>query len=80
MIEAKDGYVGLLSFPKGEDSVRDEWLKESARQIAAANGRPIRWYFAEPEAAEFAKQLFKRARGGRENIEIVVLPWPGKKQ
>jgi hypothetical protein len=80
MIEAKDGYVGLLSFPKGEDSVRDEWLKESARQIAAANGRPIRWYFAEPEAAEFAKQLFKGARGGRENIEIVVLPWPGKKQ
>jgi hypothetical protein len=78
MIEAKDGYAAILSFQQGEDSIRKEWLDESARQIAAANGRPIRWYFAEPEAAEFAKQLFKN--NGREKIEIVVLPWPGKKQ
>jgi hypothetical protein len=78
MIEAKDGYAGVLSFHQGEDSIRKEWLDESARQIAAANGRPIRWYFAEPEAAEFAKELFKG--DGREKIELVVLPWPGKKQ
>jgi hypothetical protein len=36
----------------------------------------LRWYFAEPEAAEFAQKLFAEA-GGRERIEIIVLPYPG---
>jgi hypothetical protein len=57
-----------------------EWLAQSGRQIAAAAGRPIRWYFAEPEAAAYAREIFKAAKGGRENIEIEVRPWPGSKQ
>jgi hypothetical protein len=56
----------------------DDWLEQSGRQIAAAGGRPIRWYFAEPEAAAFAREIF--TGGGRENIEIIDLPWRGKKQ
>lgn len=80
MVEAKGpGYAGLLSFKKGKDNVTDEWLDQSGRQIAAAGGRPIRWYFAEPEAAAYARELFKGAKGGRENIEIIDLPWRRKK-
>jgi len=48
-----------------------------AAQLAAAGGRPIRWYFAEPETEAFAKELFENAGGGRDRIETQVLPWPG---
>jgi hypothetical protein len=57
-----------------------EWLAQSGRQIAAAGGRPIRWYFAEPEAAAFARKIFAGAKGGSENIKIELLPWPGSKR
>lgn len=81
MVEMKGpGYAGLLSFQKGKESLTDEWLEQSGRQIAAAGGRPIRWYFAEPEAAAHATKIFEAARGGRENIKIVVRPWPGSKR
>jgi hypothetical protein len=81
MVEAKGpGYAGLLSFGQGKDNVTKEWLAQSGRQIAAAGGRPTRWYFAEPEAAAHARKIFKTAGGGRENIEIEVRPWPGSKR
>lgn len=81
MVEAKGpGYAGLLSFPKGKESVTKDWLAQSGRQIAAAGGRPIRWYFAEPEAAAHAKEIFRTAKGGRENIDIQIRPWPGSKR
>jgi hypothetical protein len=63
-----------------KEKLGEEWLDQSGRQVAAAGGRPIRWYFAEAETAEFARELFETAGGGREKIEIIVLPWPGKKQ
>jgi hypothetical protein len=80
MVEAKGDYAGVLSFEPSKTNTADEWLRQSARQIAAAGGRPIRWYFAEAETAAFAQKLFEEARGGSNNIEIIVLPWPGKKQ
>jgi hypothetical protein len=80
MVEAKGNYAGVLAFPKGKDELTDQWLDQSGRQVAAANGRPIRWYFAEAETAAYAKKLFADAGGGRENIEIVVQPWPGSKK
>jgi hypothetical protein len=76
MVEAKGpGYTDLLQNPWTAASVIDEWVGESGRQLDASHGRPIRWYFAEPEAAAFAASLFRAARQGREKIEIVVLPW-----
>jgi hypothetical protein len=78
MVEAKGDYAGVLAFQR--EKLSKEWLNQSGRQVAAAGGRPIRWYFAEAETAEFAKKLFAENRGGREKIEIIVLPWPGKKQ
>jgi len=77
MVEAKGNYAGVLSFEEGKRSESTRWLEQSAAQVAAAGGRPIRWYFAEPETRAFAEELFKSAGGGRDRIETQVLPWPG---
>jgi hypothetical protein len=80
MVEAKGEYEGVLAFPQGNSSVADDWIDQSGDQVAASGGRPIRWYFAEAASADFARELFESSRGGRERIEIVVLPWPGSRQ
>jgi hypothetical protein len=80
MIEAKGNYAGVLSFEAGERKNSTDWLDQSEAQLAAAGGRPIRWYFAEPVTAAFAQRLFERADAGRDRIEIQVLPWPGGSQ
>ena len=77
MVEAKGSYAGVLSFEPSRSENSEDWLEQSAAQIAAAGGRPIRWYFAEPETEVFAKKLFENAGGGRDRIETQVLPWPG---
>lgn len=79
MIEAKGPeYASLLTFEKGKDSVTRQFLKQSGRQVEARGWRQLRWYFAEPETAAFARKLFETADEGREMIEIKVLPWPEK--
>ena len=80
MVEAKGLYVNILAFPQGKKSVTDEWLDESGRQVAGRGTRELRWYFAEPAAAEFARKLFNESDKGREAIEIEVLPWPESEQ
>ncbi|HUB26372.1 MAG TPA: hypothetical protein VL992_13160, partial [Tepidisphaeraceae bacterium] len=70
------GYARLLTFENIRDSVAKEFLDQSARQLAALGNRQLRWYFAEPAAAAFARQLFATSGGGRDRIEIVELPWP----
>jgi hypothetical protein len=76
MVEAKGEYAGVLAFQPGNDSIAADWLDQSAAQIAAAGGRAIRWYFAEPDTEAFAKKLFESAGGGRDRIETKVLVWP----
>jgi hypothetical protein len=77
MIEVKRGYVGLLLFEKGQESTRVRWLDQSMRQIQAAGWRRVRWYFSTPQAAAFAEHLFKTEDKGRQDIDIVYLPFPG---
>ncbi len=60
-------------------SVSGDWLDQSGAQVEASGGRPIRWYFAEPATAAFAERLFETGGGGRDRIEIKVLPWPGSR-
>ncbi|MFZ3308928.1 MAG: hypothetical protein WA280_06115 [Xanthobacteraceae bacterium] len=55
--------------------MRDEFLAESARQLAALGTRELEWYFAEPEAAAFTEELFRKEDKGRERIKVKVLPW-----
>jgi hypothetical protein len=82
------GYDGLLTTSKSTivpewTSVIQEWWEESGRQIAASNGRPVRWYFADLVAARFARQLFDsndKDGGGRQRIEVVFLPWSKRGQ
>ncbi len=78
MIEAKGtGYAKMLSQPDdypGIGVIRD-WLNQSERQIQASQGRAVIWFFAEPAAADAARQQFSREGSGRENIQIIVLPW-----
>ena len=80
MIETKDEYSGLLTFEQGIQSVADEFLDQSKRQVDAAGTRAIRWYFSEQKTADFTQELFDGIKGGRETIKIIVLPWPGKKR
>ena len=77
MADAKGpGYDQLLAFDITMASVIQEWWEESGRQIAASDGRPVRWYFAELGAALEARLLFDSDNdGGRQRIEVVFLPW-----
>jgi hypothetical protein len=76
MVDAKGPeYARLISFPPIEKSVRDEFLERSLNQVQSAGDRPIRWYFAEAAAADYARQLFRDNDEGRGRIEIEVLPW-----
>jgi hypothetical protein len=80
MAEIKGEYAGVLAFEQGRESITKEWLDQSGRQVAARGWRRLRWYFAEPATAAFAKKIFDRAGEGRETIEIKDLPWPEQKQ
>jgi hypothetical protein len=77
LIDAKGfGYLRLLQ--QGED--RYPWLgalqkliDQSGRQIEAAQGRPIRWYFSEPQVGVAVRRVFERLEIP---IRIVDLPPP----
>lgn len=77
LIDAKGfGYLRLLQ--QGDD--RYPWLgalqkllDQSDRQIAAAQGRPIRWYFAEPQVGAAVRRVFERLQIP---ITIIDLPPP----
>ena len=77
MIEAKGtGYAWQIPLADNPNwDLKKRWSDQALRQIQAAKGRTVRWYFAEPEAAAYAQKLFNNLRGGRERIEIRVLPW-----
>ncbi len=71
-------YAELLKSPPIAKSITDDFLNQSDLQIAASQGRPIVWVFAEPEAAEFARDLFDKADRGRERITVAYVPWMRK--
>jgi hypothetical protein len=63
LIDAKGpGYAKFLD-GKGEwktwarDTVANDLAEQAERQVIAANGRPVVWHVAEPEAAEAIQQL-----------------------
>jgi hypothetical protein len=80
MVEAKGpGYTKLLAKPWGPDSIGGQWAAQSFSQILSAGDRPIRWYFAEREAADFARELFRELGYGN-RIDVEWRPWPEKSQ
>ena len=60
MIEAKGpGFARLLQYSYFAKEVLPAlWGKQASRQVAAAGPRDLEWYFAEPEAAEKAAEIF----------------------
>jgi hypothetical protein len=70
-------YAVLLTYDQPMMSIVRAWWVQAGRQIAASDGRPVRWYFAELDAALFARELFDNddQAGGRARIEVVFLPW-----
>ena len=70
-------YAVLSTYDQPMQSIVMEWWAEAGRQIAASDGRPVRWYFAELDAALFARELFDGddEDGGRARIQVVFLPW-----
>jgi hypothetical protein len=80
LAEIKGEYAGVLAFEPGRVSITKDWLDQSGRQVAARGWHRLRWYFAEPATAAFAKKIFDGADEGRETIEIKDLPWPEQKQ
>lgn len=47
-------------------------MVQAERQLEVANGTPIRWHFAEREAADFVRELFRNEGLGR--IRVVHTP------
>jgi hypothetical protein len=75
MIEAKGHYEDLMSSEWGQDKVRDDWIDQASRQVAASWGRDIEWYFHEQATADAASKLFKDV-DNLNHIKIFVRPYP----
>jgi hypothetical protein len=77
LIDAKGfGYLRLLQ----QGDSRYPWIgalqkliDQAGRQMDAAQGRPIRWYFAEPQVGAAVRTVFERQRIP---ITIIDLPPP----
>jgi hypothetical protein len=75
MIEAKGlGYAEMLQDRYlGEDVIPGRCLKQARSQVAAAGARDVEWFFAEPEAARKAGELFGDDQT-LQRIKIFVIP------
>jgi hypothetical protein len=60
MIEAKGpGFANMLQSGYFSETILPRrWERQAARQVAASGGRNLDWYFAEPEAADRAREVF----------------------
>jgi hypothetical protein len=78
MIEFKAAcYVRQFNSEPNLMNITNKWLDQATRQIEASGGRPIRWYFAEERALEYARTLFHSTKYGILNrIELVYMPMP----
>ena len=77
MLEAKGpGYRDMLE--KGSENypwrgVEERMIDQAWRQVNAAGGRPIEWYFAEQEVHDYVKKLFA---GATMRITVKYAPMP----
>ena len=81
MVEAKGPTYGTILAKAKASTFGDNLFRElddqSGRQVQAAQGRGMRWYFADASTADIARTRFREQDKGRERIEIVVLPFIG---
>ncbi len=77
MIEAKGpGYLDMLLSPYKFPwtNVENEMVWQARRQLMAAGGRAVEWYFAEDVVAEYMRHVFRAE--GLSSIIIKVVPPP----
>jgi hypothetical protein len=76
LLEAKGpGYLDLFrkgGEPGGWFKGAEKMVEQATRQVEAANGTPLRWYFAEGEVADAMRAIFNAE--GLDAIEIVHTP------
>lgn len=61
LIEAKGtGYAAMLAKPDGfmREILAYKWRRQATNQIDAGRNRTLEWYFAEREAADYARKVF----------------------
>lgn len=76
MIEAKGpGYLRIMKRSKPDSypwrGVVDGFLSQAKSQRNAARGRRVEWYVAEPEIADYVRELFSK-----NDIPFEVFPIP----
>jgi hypothetical protein len=77
MVEIKYGYASLLAKAWGRWLVGYLFLKQATRQVDAAGGHLVRWYFSDQETKDFAQKTFS-GDPKLQNIELIVEPWSGE--
>ncbi len=74
MIEAKGpGFADQMKYPYFDTGIVPGWEDQARTQVSAAGSRDVAWYFAEPEAAEKARQRFGNDEQ-LQKIEIFYVP------
>lgn len=76
LIEAKGlGYSDAMNSGKLFPwlGMYNDMMDQASRQLEAANGRPITWYFAEQDVADTMRAVFAKKRPG---ISVIYLPPP----
>jgi len=74
MIEAKGpGFAQQMNYPYFDTSIVPGWEEQARTQVSAAGSRDVAWYFAEPEAAEKARQRFRNDER-LQKIKIFYVP------
>ncbi|ARN80705.1 hypothetical protein MCBRY_000687 [Methylocystis bryophila] len=72
MIEAKGpSFSRMLKYEFLAERIKNRWLSQADRQLAAAGSRDVEWFFAEPEAREKAREWFKAKY---QKIELSLVP------
>jgi hypothetical protein len=74
LIDAKGRYARFIKDGKFRRWFRGAkgFVKQAKRQLAAANGTPVQWRFAEEAAADVTRKLFKDEKIF--GIDIVHVP------
>jgi hypothetical protein len=74
MIEAKGpGFANMLKSEYMRKVLTARWGNQGARQVAAAGWRGNDWFFAEQEAANFAREVFEKRK--LEKIKVIPMPF-----
>ena len=76
MIEAKGpGFARLLRYVFfSKEILPARWERQADRQVSAAGTRRIEWFFAEPEAAKRAEEIFRDGSDRFKNIKVRYEP------